>query len=131
MVSTFNPRRFSLARKRRGMRKRELASEIDVTERSVSAYESGDQEPESATLKRISSALRFPEPFFFGDEPEIPTPDVASFRSLSKITPAQRDSALGAGGIALLLNQWIEARFELPKPDLLDLGREMPKSDFQ
>lgn len=125
----FNPQRFALARKRRGMKKRELAAKIGVTERSVSAYECGDQEPEIATLRRICDSLRFPEAFFFGEDPEVPTPDVASFRSLSKMTSGQRDSALGAGAIALLLNQWIEERFELPSPDLPDLGRERSNSE--
>ena len=108
--------RLSLARKRRGMKKRELAAQIGVTERSVSSYEAGSQEPENNTLKNISKTLRFPEAFFFGDDPEFPTPDVASFRSLSKMTASQRDSALGAGAVALLLNEWIESRFELPSP---------------
>ncbi|AUZ83685.1 XRE family transcriptional regulator [Methylophaga nitratireducenticrescens] len=120
----FNPLRLSLARKRRGMKKRELATQIGVTERSVSSYEAGSQEPEINTLKNISKTLRFPEAFFFGDDPEFPTPDVASFRSLSKMTASQRDSALGAGAVALLLNEWIESRFELPSPNVPDLGRE-------
>jgi Zn-dependent peptidase ImmA (M78 family)/transcriptional regulator with XRE-family HTH domain len=120
----FNAQRFSLARKRRGMKKRELAKRIGVSERSVLAYENGDQEPENITLGRISDVLAFPQAFFFGDDPEIPTPDTASFRALSKMTAAQRDTALGAGAIALLLNQWIESRFELPRPDVPNLGRE-------
>lgn len=120
----FNPQRFALARRRRGMKKRELATHIGVTERSVSGYESGTQEPESGTLAKIAKTLRFPEAFFFGDDPEVPTPDVASFRSLSKMTAGLRDSALGAGAIALMLNDWIEQRFDLPEPDLPDLGSE-------
>tara|TARA_Y100000780_G_scaffold170651_1_gene155912 strand:+ start:1140 stop:2282 length:1143 start_codon:yes stop_codon:yes gene_type:complete len=120
----FNPQRFALARRRRGMKKRELAAHIGVTERSVSGYESGTQEPEPGTLTKIAKTLRFPEAFFFGDDPEVPTPDVASFRSLSKMTAGLRDSALGAGAIALLLNDWIEQRFDLPEPDLPDLGSE-------
>lgn len=124
----FNSLRFVLARKRRGMKKRELAAKIGVTERSVSAYESGDQEPESNTLRRIAEALGFPEAFFFRGDPEIPSPDVASFRSLSKMTSGQRDCALGAGAIALLLNEWLEERFELPSPDLIDLSRDRSSS---
>jgi len=120
----FNPSRLTLARKRRGMKKRELAERIGMTEKSVSNYEAGAQEPETTTLRKLSEALRFPEAFFFGDDPEVPTPDVASFRSLSKMSASQRDSALGAGAIALLLNDWIESRFQLPDPDLPDLGRE-------
>lgn len=106
------------------MKKRELAISIGVTERSVSGYENGSQEPESGTLHRIAEALGFPESFFFGDDPEIPTPDIASFRSLSKMSAALRDSALGAGAIALLLNNWIESRFDLPEPDIPDLGSD-------
>lgn len=120
----FNAQRLTLARKRRGMKKRELAERIGLTEKSVSNYEAGTQEPEGGTLKKLSEALRFPEAFFFGDDPEVPTPDVASFRSLSKMTASQRDSALGAGAVALLLNDWIESRFQLPEPDVPDLGRE-------
>lgn len=120
----FNSERFALARRRRGMKKRELAGLIGVTERSVSGYESGTQEPESATLAKIARALKFPEAFFFGDDPEVPTPDVASFRSLSKMSASLRDSALGAGAIALLLNEWLESRFDLPQPDVPDLGSE-------
>jgi len=120
----FNALRLTLARKRRGMKKRELADRIGLTEKSVSNYEAGSQEPESGTLKKLSEVLRFPEKFFFGDDPELPTPDVASFRSLSKMTAAQRDSALGAGAVALLLSEWIGSRFQLPEPKVPDLGRE-------
>lgn len=122
----FNAGRFSLARRRRGMTKKALAAKVGVSERSVSAYEAGGQEPERITLHRISEALGFPEAFFFGDEPETLSPDVASFRSLSKMTARQRDSALGAGSLALMLNDWIESRFNLPAVDLPDLGRERP-----
>ena len=120
----FNPLRLTLARKRRGMKKRELAERIGLTEKSVSNYEAGSQEPESTTLRKLSGALRFPEAFFFGDDPEVPTPDLASFRSLSKMSAPQRDSALGTGALALLLNDWIESRFQLPEPDVPDLARE-------
>lgn len=60
----FNPLRLTLARKRRGMKKRELAEKIGLTEKSVSNYEAGSQEPESTTLSKLSEALRFPEAFF-------------------------------------------------------------------
>lgn len=110
------------------MKIRELANKIGVTERSVSSYEKGTQIPEPSTLSRISEILKFPEAFFFGDDPEVPTPDIASFRSLSKMTASQRDSALGAGAIALLLNDWIESRFDLPEPNVPDLGSERNNS---
>jgi len=120
----FNEKRFALARRRRGMTKKMLAERVGVSERSITGYESGTQEPETPTLQRISEALRFPEAFFFGDTPELLAPEVASFRSLSKMSAKQRDSALGAGSVALMLNDWIESKFDLPVPDVPDLGRD-------
>lgn len=38
------------------------------------------------------------------------------------MTAGQRDSALGAGAIGFLLNNWIESRFDLPDPDITDLA---------
>jgi Zn-dependent peptidase ImmA (M78 family)/transcriptional regulator with XRE-family HTH domain len=117
----FNCTRFALARKRRGITKRALAERIGVSERSVSAYESGAMCPERNTVTRISQALGFPEAFFFASDVDELKPDVASFRALTKMTAAQRDMALGAGSIALLLSEWIEQRFDLPEPDIPDL----------
>ncbi len=125
----FNSTRFALARKRRGITKRALAERIEISERSVSAYESGATSPEHDTVTRISHALGFPESFFFAPDVDELKPDVASFRALTKMTAAQRDMALGAGTIALLLNEWIEHRFDLPQPDIPDLGRNGLASD--
>ncbi|KVR14080.1 XRE family transcriptional regulator [Burkholderia ubonensis] len=120
----FNAKRFSLARRRRGLTKREVAERIGVSERSVSAYEKGDQEPEPSNMQRIAAALGFPEAFFFAGDPEELSEGVASFRSMSKMSARQRDSALGSGAIGLMLNEWLERNFNLPSPDLPDLGRE-------
>jgi len=120
----FNPSRLTLARKRRGLTMTKLAALVGVEPRSISAYEKGEFGLEDGRLAKLASVLGFPESFFFGDDLDEPTPDVASFRALSKMTAAQRDTALGAGAIALMLNNWIEARFELPAPDLPDLSRE-------
>lgn len=113
----FNSTRFALARKRRGLTKRALAEKVGVTVRSITAYESGNTTPESNTISRIARALSFPEQFFFADDIEELTADVASFRALTKMTASQRDVALSAGSVALLLNKWIEDKFDLPEPD--------------
>lgn len=113
----FNNTRFALARKRRGLTKRALAKEVGVTDRSITAYESGQTIPESQTVEKIASALRFPVEFFFADDVEELPVEVASFRALTKMTAAQRDIALSAGAIALLLSRWIGDKFDLPSPD--------------
>ncbi|CAN7336115.1 XRE family transcriptional regulator [Caballeronia sp. LjRoot29] len=120
----FNPTRLTLARKRRGLTMTKLATAIGVEPRSVSAYEKGEFGPDDDRLSKLSEVLGFPEAFFFGDDLDEPTPDIASFRALSKMTAGQRDTALGTGAIALMLNTWIETRFELPTQDLPDLSRE-------
>lgn len=120
----FNPKRLSVARLRRGLTKTELASLISLTTRSITAYECGEFMPNKEQLVKLSQALYFPVDFFFGDDLEEITPDIVSFRSLSKMAASQRNSALGTGAIALLLNKWIEDRFELPKADLPNLSQE-------
>lgn len=123
-MTTFNPARLTLARKRRGLTMSKLAELIDVDPRSVSAYEKGEFGPDEERLHVLARKLRFPERFFFQSDFDEPTPDGASFRALSKMTAGQRDTALGAGAIALMLNDWIESRFELPVARLPDLSRE-------
>jgi Zn-dependent peptidase ImmA (M78 family)/DNA-binding XRE family transcriptional regulator len=118
-----NPSRLAWARRRRGLTKTRLAASIGVDLRSVSAYETGEFNPEADRLRAIVQTLKFPQQFFFGDDIEEPAVDTASFRSLSKMSARQRDMALGSGAIAILLNEWIESRFDLPQPDVPDLGR--------
>src|SRR5690606_18357107 len=45
------------------------------------------------------------------------------FRSMKRMTASLRNVALGAGSIALLLNAWLEERFELPDADVPDLSK--------
>ena len=120
----YNPSRLLLARKRRGLTMTRLAALIGVEPRSISAYEKGEFNPDQERLNRIAKVLQFPASFFLGDDLDELSPDIASFRALSRMTAAQRDTALGAGAIALLLNTWIENRFDLPRAELPDLSRE-------
>ena len=120
----FNPSRLTLARKRRGLTMTRLAELVGVEVRSVSAYEKGEFKPDSDKLINLAKVLRFPTDFFFGDDLDELSPDSASFRALSKMTAGQRDIALGSGTIALLLNEWLEKRFELPSADIPNLKEE-------
>lgn len=123
-----SPSRLRVARKRRGLNKARLAEAVGLDLRAVTALERGDREPRPETLGRIARALDFPPAFFTGPDLHEPTAVTASFRSLSRMSAAVREGALAAGAIAFLLNDWIEARFDLPTPDLLDLGREEPEA---
>jgi len=120
----FNPSRLTLARKRRGMTMTALAKEIGVDLRSVSGYEKGEFRPEPDRVEQLVKILAFPREFFYGPDLDEPSPDIASFRALKRMTAAQRDTALGSGALALLLNSWIERRFNLPAPSLPNLERD-------
>ena len=121
----FNPKRLALARRRRGLTKTKLAEMLGVEVRSITAYESDEFKPDREHLFQLAEKLRFPIQFFSGDDLEEISPDSVSFRSMSKMTAAQRNSALGAGAMALLFNKWIDARFELPSSKLPDLSQEV------
>src|ERR1700738_197220 len=120
----FCPARLTLARKRKGLTKMELASSTKVDVRSISAYESGQYAPSDETLVALGRALKFPVTFFFGEPLDEPRPDPASLRAQSKMSSTQRDMALSQGALALHLNSWLEEKFELPQARIPELSRE-------
>lgn len=120
--------RLALARKRRGMTMVKLAADAGVTTRSLSAYESGRQQPSAATMRSLADALDLPVAFLEAPEIDEIPPDAASFRALSKMTASQRDSACSAGRIAFCINDWIAGRFRLPAPDVPSLPELGPET---
>jgi Zn-dependent peptidase ImmA (M78 family)/DNA-binding XRE family transcriptional regulator len=118
MSDAFNPSRLSLARQRRGLSKAGLAQRIEVSVRSVSAYEAGDQVPTPLVVQRIATALAFPASFFSGPDLEAARIEGASFRALSTLTAKQRDQVFASASLTLSLGRWIEKRFELQEPNV-------------
>ena len=106
-----------------------LANAVGVEMRSISGFEKMEFNPSDETIQRIAVALRFPLEFFYQEE-ELQTIDsgAAIFRSLSKMSAAQRDMALYSGALTVILNQAIEKRFELPIPNLPDLRDSDPEA---
>jgi Zn-dependent peptidase ImmA (M78 family) len=76
----------------------------------------------------LAAALSFPVEFFQGSDVEGFPLGAVSFRAMSKMTAGTRDAALAAGRIALLINEWLEARFQLPRPDVPTLGLQSPET---
>lgn len=126
-ISDFNPARLVLARQRRGWTKKSLADATLLSSKTISLYESGDQLPTDESLSSIAQALSFPTSFFSGRDVETPTEENASFRSFSRMTAGQRDAALAAGGIAYMLSDWIDSKFNLPSPDVPDCSGMDPE----
>ncbi len=124
----FNPTRLTIARKRRGLTKRRLATLTGVDPRSVSAYEADDMEPSAATLERLAAALKFPAGFFDRDNLALPALQTVSFRAMKSMTATQRNRALSAAALAEEFADWLDEQFELPLPDLPDLSRDDPET---
>lgn len=127
MDHPFNPSRLVAARQRAKLSKKDLAIKAGVSLRSVAMYESGRQ-PTPETLGKLGEACRVPVDYFFGDDLDPPLASNASFRSFSRMTSAQRDAALAAGGIAFAFASWIEARFHLPEVSVPDLSGVDPEA---
>lgn len=119
-MPSFNPGRLTLARKRRGLTKKALADLVGVSTRALTSYEAeaGEYHPAPTTISKLAEVLTFPESFFMaGDVEEFPL-GATSFRALSKMTARQQDQATTAGLLAFELSDWLEARFELPTPNI-------------
>jgi Zn-dependent peptidase ImmA (M78 family)/DNA-binding XRE family transcriptional regulator len=120
----FNPRRLSLARKRRRFTARTLAEKAGLAVDTISRLENGSNSPDDITITKLVQALNFPKAFFFDHEPQEIDTGAVSFRSFSKMSARERDAAVSAGALGLQLSAWIEDRFSLPAPKLLDLSYE-------
>ncbi len=123
----FNFKRLELARKKRGLTITALAESLGVTSRWISELEHGRQAPTEGLLEKLADALEFPVAFFERDDPDLLTPAAASFRALSKMPAATRDSALASGALAFELAAYLEQWVEIPRPEIPDLGDLEPE----
>lgn len=124
-MSSFNKSRLTLARKFRKLTKRALAQLVGLTDRSITAYETGENEPGDDKARVLSDALAFPLSFFYADDiSEIPT-EMVSFRALSKTTAMDRDRTIVEGQFAKVITEWLDNDFSLPRIDLPDLLSEV------
>lgn len=126
-MKTFNPLRLSLARKRRGLTKRDLENLTRISTRSFSSYEAGTQIPTEDSLKQISIALDFPEEFFYGDDLEEIDLEAVSFRRLTKVSHKKQNQVVAIGAFALSLTKWVEENYELPAVNIPTLEGATPE----
>jgi Zn-dependent peptidase ImmA (M78 family)/DNA-binding XRE family transcriptional regulator len=124
----FTPSRLVLARKRRGVTKKELADRAGISTRILTSYESDEKRPSASTLARLAEVLDFQIGFFVGPDLEEPPIGASSFRALSNLTARRRDQALGSGALALALADLIANRFDLPKPNVPKLAGLDPET---
>jgi Zn-dependent peptidase ImmA (M78 family) len=116
-MEEFNPSRLAVARKRRGFSKNDLSRSADLSLRSLTTYENGTQRPTALTVARLAGALGFPVGFFTGPDLDQPPEGGASYRALTRMTARQQGQAEASATLAMMLSDWIDARFNLPVPD--------------
>jgi Zn-dependent peptidase ImmA (M78 family) len=117
-MGAINPSRLILARKSRGLTKRDLANRAEVSIRSLDNYESGDRDPSETHLSRLAEVLDFPIEFFHGPDLDEPTASATNFRAFSRLPARNVDQANASATIAQLLVRWIDDRFKLAEPDI-------------
>ena len=120
----FNPKRLSLARMRRRLTARALSEKTGLSADTIGRLEKGSNFPDDLTVRKLSAQLGYPIEFFYDHEVEEIDTSAVSFRSFSKMSARERDAAASAGSLGLQLSTWVESRFNLPQPDLLDMSHE-------
>jgi Zn-dependent peptidase ImmA (M78 family)/DNA-binding XRE family transcriptional regulator len=124
----FNPDRLSLARRRRGFTKKSLAEALGVDQKTIIRYESGLVPPPQNVLSRLSLLLGFAEEFFSGPDFDEPTAEGASFRGFATMPARDRESALAAGALAFMVDDWVTGRFHMPQPALNEIEFASPET---
>jgi Zn-dependent peptidase ImmA (M78 family) len=100
---------------------------VNVSTRTIANYEQGSNPPDS-TLVSIAKQLCFPVGFFHEPTVELIADEAVSFRARASMTASKKHQALGAGTLALIIDDWIEQRFTRPTPDLPDLSTHDPET---
>lgn len=89
----------------------------------MSSFENGHREPSPETMERISIALQFPMKFFYQHAPsEVPEGSV-SFRARTKVAAYKKSAALAGSELGVEISDWIDSRFNTPRPDLPSLTK--------
>jgi Zn-dependent peptidase ImmA (M78 family)/DNA-binding XRE family transcriptional regulator len=126
-MAEFNPRRLSIARKRRLLNQKGFAELTRVSAHTISRCEKGLHAPTEENIEAFARVLQFPKAFFFGADLDEPESRAVSFRSQKAMTAATRDAALAAGALGFLLSDYVEGLFELPPSNIPDLHMYEPE----
>lgn len=125
----FSAERLKMARYRRKLSGNGLADAAGITPVTVSKAENGHH-PDDATVQRMADALGYPVDFFYMEKPVVLETQAVSFRSLKKMSAAERNASLAAGSIGIAFYDWIDHRFNLPAPNLIDLSKERERPEI-
>ena len=123
--------RLALARKLRGLNQTELAEAVGVTQRAISKFEKEGEGLSPSTLAKIASVLQFDASFFDGAEIEPPRDEAISFRARSKVSARKRNQAIASSAFGVMLSDWMDSEFILPKQCVPDYSGYDPEDAAQ
>jgi Zn-dependent peptidase ImmA (M78 family)/DNA-binding XRE family transcriptional regulator len=121
-----NPERVELVRLRMGLTKIGFAQALGVDRKTIQRFEAGVSELSPKCIEALVGLSGYPKEFFEGKGVDHPDPSAVSFRSLRSLTATVRNAALAAGALAFELDDWINARFELPEHSLPQMHNYAP-----
>ncbi|WP_201271373.1 helix-turn-helix domain-containing protein [Microbacterium oleivorans] len=118
-ASFFNGERLTMARQLKGLKKSHLATLIEMSPASVTAWESGAKQPNRATVAKLALALQVEPQFFGGGAP--PKTDKPNFRSLRSTPQIAQDKAEAYGRFVAEIAGMLENAVEFPEALLPDI----------
>ncbi|HED36920.1 MAG TPA: ImmA/IrrE family metallo-endopeptidase [Ignavibacteria bacterium] len=112
-VINFNPLSLREARIAKKKSMTDLATLLQISRQAISSYEKGDKSPSIKTIEKMSKILDKPISFFYIEKDRIlQNESFYSFRSLSKTTKKDRESAIikdkWLTDLYIYINQYIE-----------------------
>ncbi|MEC5324429.1 XRE family transcriptional regulator [Aurantimonas sp. A3-2-R12] len=114
-----NPERLELVRLRHGLTKIGFANELGVDRKTLQRFEKGDYDLPTASVDKLLAFSGYPEEFFEDKTSlEYPNPNGVSFRSLRSLTASSRNSAMAAGALAFVLDDFITSEYSVPRSNL-------------
>lgn len=114
-----NPERLELVRLRRGLTKIGFANELGVDRKTLQRFEKGEYDLPDTSVERLLNFSGYPKEFFEDNGSiEYPNPNGVSFRSLRSLTASSRNSAMAAGALAFVFDDFITSEYSLPTSNL-------------
>lgn len=123
--SRIDPLRVIIARRRRGLKKTELARTLGVTPRTISRYEQGMIN--ESVLTSLADVLDFPARFFYRNVAFTDNVQSARFRSRKRAPQTTKDMATAFGLMGAEIDIYINERFTLPQLSLPNLSELTPE----
>lgn len=108
-----------MVRLRLGLTKIGFAEKLGVDRKTLQRFEAGDYDLPSDSVTKLLDISGYPERFFRDTRPlEYPNPEGVSFRSLRSLTASARNSAMAAGSLAFIFDDFVTSEYSLPDHDL-------------